>query len=912
MTRDMSYLSEYEDINGGYFAFGGDPKRGKITGKCKINTGKLDFEDVYFVKELKFNLFNALQMCDKKNNVLFIDTECVILSPGFKLLDKSQVLLRVLRKNNMYSVDLKNVAPSRDHLGKFDRKADEGFFVGYSVNNKEFKVFNSRTRIVEETLHITFLENKPNVAGSGPTWLFDIDTLTKSMNYKPVTQDILLSSSSKDSTSVGCKPSGEEEKKDVEEDNAVDENIVHGCVDDPNMPNLKEIVYSDEDEEVGAEANMTNLDTNIFVIPVLTTRIHKDHLVEQIIGDVHLAPQTRRMTKNVTNLEPKKVIQALTDPRWIEAMKDELLQNKKDERGIVIINKARLVARGYTQEEGINYDEMDMKSAFLYGKIEEEVYVYQPLGFEDLEFLDRVYKVENALYGLHQAPRACYETLSNSLLDNRYQRGLQVTQKEDGIFISKDKYVDEILKKFGFSTMKTASTPIETLKPLMKDDNAEDVDVYLYRLMISSLMYITSLSSDIMFVVCACARFQVTHKVPHLYVVKIIFRYLKGQPKLGLWYPKDSLFDLEAYTDSDYAGASLDRKSIIGDCHFLGRRLISWQCKKQTVISNSTTEADRLLEKPTESEGFEKIIDFLNANPIKYALMVNPTIYTSCIKQFWATAKVNTVNGEEHIQALVDKKKVIITKTSVRNDLQLEDDEVTEEEIEDKESTEKDTELSQTSVPTEVVADKAVYAKMYDSVERVATTNTGLDVECQKTMGDVAAQIRSERVSKLSNDLPLSRVNTLGIGKDRLKLTKFMELCTQLQSRVLALETIKTNQALEIGSLKRKVKKLKKKASKRTHKLKRLYKIGSSRRIKSSDEASLGDQEDASKQGRIIDNLDVDDWYLHSPLMFPAIKQLAIKWLDEYGFAIHPGKLTTDIDVNVVEGILHKYNDYFD
>ncbi|GJR72293.1 hypothetical protein Tco_0084658 [Tanacetum coccineum] len=169
---------------------------------------------------------------------------------------------------------------------------------------------------------------------------------------------------------------------------------------------------------------------------------------------------------------------------------------------------------------------------------------------------------------------------------------LQVTQKDDGIFISQDKYVDEILKKFGFSTVKTASTPTETSKSLMKDENAEDVDVHLYRSMIGLLMYLPSSRPDIMFVVCACARFQVTPKVSHLHAVKRIFRYLKGQPKLGLWYPKDLPFDLEAYTDSDYAGASLDRKSITGGCQFLRRRLISWQCKKQTVVANSTTKAE--------------------------------------------------------------------------------------------------------------------------------------------------------------------------------------------------------------------------------------------------------------------------------------------------------------------------------
>ncbi|GKB24355.1 putative ribonuclease H-like domain-containing protein [Tanacetum coccineum] len=267
-----------------------------------------------------------------------------------------------------------------DHLGKFDRKADERFFVGYSTNSKAFRVFNSRTRIVEENLHVKFSEETSNIVENGPNWLFDIDALTKSMNYKPVvtgnqtngnagtkenidagqagkktissqeyillpllTSDQSLSKGSKDSPDVGFKPSGEEKKKDAKdlenedsevpnteeprvnqeqdanvnstnnintvsptvnaadiENNVVDENIVYGCVDDPNMPKLEKIVYSDDDEDVNAEADMTNLDTHILVSSTPTTRIHKDHPLEQIIGDIHSAPQTRRMTKNVT------------------------------------------------------------------------------------------------------------------------------------------------------------------------------------------------------------------------------------------------------------------------------------------------------------------------------------------------------------------------------------------------------------------------------------------------------------------------------------------------------------------------------------------------------------------------------------------------------------------------------------
>nr|GEY18894.1 uncharacterized mitochondrial protein AtMg00810-like [Tanacetum cinerariifolium] len=169
--------------------------------------------------------------------------------------------------------------------------------------------------------------------------------------------------------------------------------------------------------------------------------------------------------------------------------------------------------------------------------------------------------------------------------------GLQVKQKDDGIFISQHKYVAKILRKFGFIDVKSASTLIETEKPLLKDPDGEDVDVHIYRSMIGSLMYLTSSRPYIMLAVYACARFQVILKVSYLHAVKRIFRYLKGKPHLGLWYPKDSPFNLVAYSDGDYARASLDRKSTTGGCQFLGCRLISWQCKKQTVVATSLTKA---------------------------------------------------------------------------------------------------------------------------------------------------------------------------------------------------------------------------------------------------------------------------------------------------------------------------------
>ncbi|GJW07010.1 putative ribonuclease H-like domain-containing protein [Tanacetum coccineum] len=684
--------------------------------------------------------------------------------------------VKVIRYDNGTEFKNKEMNQFCERKGKFNGKADEGFFVGYSINSKAFRVFNSRTRIVEENLHVQFTSWLKEIISKG-------NAGTESM-YDSVKE---RETSSPD---AGFKPSGDNEKKVTEEPgkeggdpsnkndsvnstnnintasdgnstnnvntvsstvntagievNVVSSNTSIELPNDPNMPELEDIVYSDDYEDVGAEADMNNLNTFMPVSPIPTTRIHKDHPVEQIIRDLNSAPQTRRMTKNLeehglfssvqqrtnhkdfqnclfacflSQEEPKKVIHALKDPSWIEAMQDELLQfklqkvwtlvdlpngkraigtkwvfrNKKDERGIVIKNKARLVAQGYTQEEGIDYDEvfapvarieairlflayasfkdfvvyqMDVKSAFLYGKIEEEVYVCQPPGFEDPDFPNRVYKVENILYGLHQAPRAWYETLSTYLLDNGFQRGkidktlfirrdkefekmmhkkflmssmgelifclgLQVKQKEDGFFISQDKYVTEILNKFGFTDVKTASTPMETQKPLLKDEDGEEVDVYLYRSMIGSLMYLTSSRPDIMFTVSACARYQVNPKVSHLHAMKRIFKYLKG---IGV-----------------NAG---DSKLML-----LGINLL--------LLGKVNAARHNLL--------LLVIVDFLNASSIKYALTVNPTIYTSCIEQFWSTVKAKTVNGEVQLQALVDGKKIVVTEASVRRDLQLEE-----------------------------------------------------------------------------------------------------------------------------------------------------------------------------------------------------------------------------------------------
>ncbi|GJR72569.1 putative ribonuclease H-like domain-containing protein [Tanacetum coccineum] len=302
------------------------------------------------------------------------------------------------------------------------------------------------------------------------------------------------------------------------------------------------------------------------------TKIDKDHLKDQIIRDLTSAIQTRKMTK----ISDEHAMNDLSSGRsnWMKQCKEELS---------TIITSRSL-------------DTVDLPNAI--GAIEQmdkTLFIKKDKG--DI-LLAQVY-VDDIIFGSTKKS-LCDEF--EGLMHKRFQMssigeltfflGLQVQQKDDGIFISQDKYVAEILKKFDFVTMKTTSTPIEINKALVKDEEAEAIDVHLYRSMIRSLMYLTTSRPDIMFAVCACARFQVTPKISHLHVVKRIFRYLKGQPKLVLWYPRDLPFDLEAFSDSDYVGASLDRKSTTGGCQFLGKRLILWQCKKQTIVANSTTEAE--------------------------------------------------------------------------------------------------------------------------------------------------------------------------------------------------------------------------------------------------------------------------------------------------------------------------------
>ncbi|KAH9783400.1 Integrase catalytic domain-containing protein [Citrus sinensis] len=490
------------------------------------------------------------------------------------------------------------VLNTKDNLGKFDPKSDVGIFLGYSNSSKAYRVYNKRTLVVEESMHVTFDETNPSS-----------------------TEKIIVDDNAE-----------EEQQEEASNDNQEDA-----------PPGIQE----EHHEEPNTEQNEGTSQT----LPK-EWRYVSSHPKDVILGDPSRGVTTRSSLRNtcehaafISQIEPKSFADAENDESWIMAMQEELNQfernnvwelvpnpehqsiigtkwvfrNKMDESGVVVRNKARLVAQGYNQEEGIDFDEtfapvarlesirmllayachkdfilyqMDVKSAFLNGYIMEEVYVKQPLGFENEKFPDHVYKLSKVLYGLKQAPRACQEFEMSMMGELKYFLGLQIKQNEEGIFINQAKYVKDLLKRFGYDNGTAKSTPISTTIKLDKDEKGKEVDIKTYRGMIGSLLYLTASRHDIMFSVCLCARFQSCPKESHMLAVKRIFRYLIGTINLGLWYPRGTHIDLTCYSDADFAGYKVDRKSTSGTCHFLGHSLVSWFSKKQNSVALSTTEAE--------------------------------------------------------------------------------------------------------------------------------------------------------------------------------------------------------------------------------------------------------------------------------------------------------------------------------
>ncbi|GKB32735.1 putative ribonuclease H-like domain-containing protein [Tanacetum coccineum] len=622
---------------------------------------------------------------------------------------------------------------SVDYTPKPQEEIDDSLYVYGKKGPQKPEI---RTSTEEHVIRYIDSGCSGHMTGVGYRWMFDIDYLTDSMNYIPVSLENQANPHA--GTSEATNNAGTSQT--------------------PNSNASEE-----KDEEFRAY---------LFVPSAQSAAKIRSSCSSQLYSKAAKKQSQRSTTLFVClfsySHENLKRLRRSTDDSWVQAMQEELLQFKLQQVWVLVDlpHGIRLIwlQSGSTETKEIKEASLcliygyiviqkDVKSAFLYGTIDEEVYVSQPPGFVDPDhptkkhgykrgtidktlFIKRDKKdimlvqvyVDDIIFG---STNKSWCDEFEALMKSRFQMssmgeltfflGLQVKQNKAGIFISQDKYVAEILKKFDLVNVKAAITPMETKVALTKDEEAIDVDVHLYRSMIGSLMYLTASRPDIMYAVCVCSRFQVTPKTSHLNAVKRIFKYLKGKPNLGLWYPRESPFDLEAFSDSDYGGSNLDRKSTTGGCQFLGQRLISWQCKKQTIVATSTTEAEYvaaanccrqtkniehtyhykryvyekklisvekihtdlnvadLLTKPFDgprfnylvvSIGFAEIVDFLRGSNLRYALTSNPTIYDSLVKQFWQTATANTiVDGTLEIHATIDTTGYTITEASIRDKL---------------------------------------------------------------------------------------------------------------------------------------------------------------------------------------------------------------------------------------------------
>ncbi|GJT93319.1 retrovirus-related pol polyprotein from transposon TNT 1-94 [Tanacetum coccineum] len=517
----------------------------------------------------------------------------------------------------------------RDHLGKFDEKANDGFFLGYSPVAKAFRMFNIRRQEMEEIVHVTF--NEDDEAISQTSTEDDVINFNENRSFpddefiEPRTKDTQCSANIEYFPYVSAY-----------------ENTTSAI-----LPTLQNSVTSEESSNDDQPAPVISPSAEVILQnPAPQDKWSRDKHIElvNIIGEplAGITTRSRIIDSNVASaheclyvnflfeIKPTKLIEALEEEVWFIAMQEELNQfernkvwilvpkphgktiigtkwiwkNKMDEEGVVTKNKARMVAQGYNQHEGINYEEtfapvMDVKNAFLNGKLSEEVYVQQPPGFESIEFPDHVCKLDKALYGLKQAPRAWYETLSTFLTQHKFVRGFQIKQYSKGISICQEKYVKDLLKKYDLAYC--ASVICHMLPPnnLDPDELGVSINETLFRGMIGSLMYLIASRPDIQFSTCLYARYQANPKESYLVAVKRSFKYLKGTPNLGLWYPKGSGFDLKSYSDSDYAGCNLDRKSTSAEAAYV---TATGCCAQVLWIKSQLAHCDILYDKVSDKK----------------------------------------------------------------------------------------------------------------------------------------------------------------------------------------------------------------------------------------------------------------------------------------------------------------------
>nr|GEU46224.1 hypothetical protein [Tanacetum cinerariifolium] len=464
-----------------------------------------------------------------------------------------------------------------EDLGKLQLTTDIGIFVGYAPSRKGYRIYNKRTRRIMETIHVQFDElSKPMV----PVQLSVAakSTLMAESLFSPVYNDPFINIFAPEPNS---KASSSEDASSVES-TYVTQTIHH------------------------------------------LIKWSKDHPIDNVIGNLSRPVSTRKQIATnalwclynsvLLKVEPKNFKSAITENCWFQAMQDEIHEFDR--------LQARLVAKGYRQEEGIDFDksfapvarieairifitnaasknmtiyQMDVKTAFLNGKLKEEVYVSQPEGFVDPDHPTHVYRLKKALYGLKQAHRAWYDTLSWFLLDNKFSKGLQVSQNPRGIFINQSKFALKILNKFGMESCDPVDTPMVDQLKLDEDPLGIQVDQTQFCSMVGSLMYLTASRPDPVFDVCIFARYQASPTKNHLEALKRVFRYLRGTINWRLWYSKDTAMTLMAYADADHAGCQDTRRSTSGSAQFLGDKLVGWSSKKQRRTTILTTEVEYIV-----------------------------------------------------------------------------------------------------------------------------------------------------------------------------------------------------------------------------------------------------------------------------------------------------------------------------
>nr|GEW14526.1 retrovirus-related Pol polyprotein from transposon TNT 1-94 [Tanacetum cinerariifolium] len=551
----------------------------------------------------------------------------------------------------------------REDIGKLGTKADIGFFIGYSADSYAYRVYNRRTKKIIETMNVSFdelsamafeqrsLKPKLQSMTSGQiSSRLDLTYAPSTITTQQPTEgelDLLFKAMYDDyiggqpSAALGIIPAAQAHQD------------VDGLNSQQQHAQQQGYQASIQPEIVADNVPNAMLDANTFVNPFATSSTRNQLRSD---GDMCMYALT------VSTIEPKNVKEAMTDHAWIESMQEELRQFKR----LV----SRLVVRGYRQKEGIDFEEsfapiflayaahksfivfqMDVKTALLHGTLKEDVYVYQPEGFIDVDHPRHVFKLKKALYGLKQAPRAWYDELLTFFLQNHFVKGttdptlfirrfvddilvvqvyvddiifgsthsrytqlffdlmksrfemsmmgemkfflgLQVNQSPCGIFINQSNYVLEILKKYGMESCDPVGTPMEIKDKLDLDQNGTPVDATKYRSMIGALMYLTSSRPDIVHATCLCSRYQDKPTEKQLNEVKRIFRYLRGTINTGLWYTNDSGFELTGFSDADYAGCKDTFKSTSDGAQFLREKLVSWSLKKQDRTALSTAKAE--------------------------------------------------------------------------------------------------------------------------------------------------------------------------------------------------------------------------------------------------------------------------------------------------------------------------------